>query len=261
MDDPFGPRPLPEGKFDQCLRLIEILKGQAQNAGLDEREYTNLRKSLLNDPRTKPLLPQFVRSCRDADQLWTHLRSVAYDTGSWQKRRTHIDAEFNPLLDHLESHEEVSSDAAVSGVIKSFNVEGINMAWSSAIERRTKDPEGAITSARSLLESVCKFILEECGETGFESDQLPTLYGRTAKQLNIAPSQHTEDVFKGILGGCTNVVNNLGSLRNKIGDAHGQGKRPIKPAPRHAALAVNLAGSMAMFLLETWEYQQEKTPN
>lgn len=29
---------------------------------------------------------------------------------------------------------------------------------------------------------------------------------------------------------------------------HGQGKRPVKPLPRHAELAVNMAGSMASFL-------------
>ena len=27
----------------------------------------------------------------------------------------------------------------------------------------------------------------------------------------------------------------------------------MKPLPRHAALAVNLAGSLASFLIETWE--------
>ena len=47
-------------------------------------------------------------------------------------------------------------------------------------------------------------------------------------------------------------MNNLGTLRNKIGDAHGQGGRPIKPGERHAALAVNLAGAVATFLVETF---------
>lgn len=49
------------------------------------------------------------------------------------------------------------------------------------------------------------------------------------------------------------IVNGLGSLRNKISDAHGQGRAPIRPAVRHAQLAVNLAGSVASFLVETWE--------
>jgi hypothetical protein len=42
-----------------------------------------------------------------------------------------------------------------------------------------------------------------------------------------------------------NVVNSLGTLRNKIGDARGQGRKPIRPSKRHAALAVNLAEAMA----------------
>lgn len=72
-----------------------------------------------------------------------------------------------------------------------------------------------------------------------------------ATKLNIAPSQHTEDAFKRILGGATSVVEGLGSLRNKIGDAHGQGGKPVRPTVRHAQLAVNLAGAMATFLVET----------
>jgi hypothetical protein len=44
-------------------------------------------------------------------------------------------------------------------------------------------------------------------------------------------------------------VNYLGAIRNKIGDAHGQGKLAIKPKARHAELVVNLAGTMASFLV------------
>lgn len=93
----------------------------------------------------------------------------------------------------------------------------------------------------------------------YSSDvDLPKLYRLTADTLNIAPSQHTEHVFKQILGGCTSVVEGLGALRNRVGDAHGQGRRAIKPAPRHAHLAVNLSGAMAIFLVDTWE--AHKTP-
>ncbi|MYG04596.1 MAG: abortive infection family protein, partial [Acidobacteriia bacterium] len=72
--------------------------------------------------------------------------------------------------------------------------------------------------------------------------------------------QHTEPVFKNILGNCQSVVGNLAAIRNKLGDAHGQGRRQVRPRPRHAELAVNLAGSMAMFLISTWsERRQTKT--
>ena len=33
---------------------------------------------------------------------------------------------------------------------------------------------------------------------------------------------------------------------------HGKGRLPVKPKARHAELAVNLAGTMAMFLISTW---------
>lgn len=115
------------------------------------------------------------------------------------------------------------------------------------MERRETDPEGAITLARTLLETVCKHILDERGVTYANDCDLPALYKLVAKSLNLAPSQHSETIFKQILGGCTAVVEGLGALRNRLSDA----QRPVKPAPRHAELAVNLAGAVAMFLIAT----------
>jgi len=89
--------------------------------------------------------------------------------------------------------------------------------------------------------------------------ELHELYKKTATELNLTPEQHTEKIFRQILGGCSAIVNGLGTLRNKLGDAHGQGKKYIKPAPRHAELAVNLTGSMALFLIKTYENKIESS--
>jgi hypothetical protein len=43
------------------------------------------------------------------------------------------------------------------------------------------------------------------------------------------------------------------NMRRRVNASHGQGKRSVKPLPRHAELAVNMAGSMASFLLATFE--------
>jgi hypothetical protein len=43
------------------------------------------------------------------------------------------------------------------------------------------------------------------------------------------------------------------NMRRQTNASHGKGKRPVKPAPRHAELAVNMAGSLASFLLATFE--------
>jgi hypothetical protein len=75
--------------------------------------------------------------------------------------------------------------------------------------------------------------------------------------MNLAPDGHKEQVFKQILGGCQSIVESLGSLRNKLSDAHSPGPKRAKPLPRHAELAVNLSGTMAMFLVATWEARRQ----
>jgi hypothetical protein len=144
------------------------------------------------------------------------------------------------------------ADELISEVLRSFDESGVHAAWQKALDRRITDPDGAITAAKTLLETVCKHIIDNAGGSYGDNDDLPKLYATAAEHLNLAPSQHTEVVFKSILGNCQSVVGNLAGLRNKLGDAHGQGRRPVKPLPRHAELAVNLAGSMAMFLVSTW---------
>ena len=140
-----------------------------------------------------------------------------------------------------------------SPALGKLDTQYISESWEKVRERRIEDPEGAITAAKTLLESVCKHILDELGVEYGDSADLPKLYGLTSKELNLAPSQHTEDAFKKILGGAHSVIDGLANLRNRLGDAHGQGKRPVKPLPRHAELAVNMAGSVASFLLATFE--------
>lgn len=49
------------------------------------------------------------------------------------------------------------------------------------------------------------------------------------------------------------VANGLAALRNAFGDAHGKAPNAPKPAARHADLAINLAGTLATFLMATYE--------
>jgi hypothetical protein len=125
--------------------------------------------------------------------------------------------------------------------------------------RKNTDTEGAITSARTLIETVCKYICDERNVTYDEKIELPALYKLAAKELNLSPEQNTEQIFKQILGGCQTVVEGLGALRNKYGDSHGKSITRSKPDKRHSDLAINLAGTMAMFLMETYEFVKSKS--
>jgi hypothetical protein len=102
-------------------------------------------------------------------------------------------------------------------VLEEFNAAHVNAAWSKALDRRQSDPEGAITMARSLLESVCKHILDELQVDYDDTMDLPKLYKLTAETLNLAPSQHTEQVFKQILGAAPRWLKVLGPY--EIGSA------------------------------------------
>jgi hypothetical protein len=145
------------------------------------------------------------------------------------------------------------ADAAISDILAKFDPEQVHARWTAALDRRSDDPAGAITLARTLLEDVCRWLLHDLDVSAADHDDLPALYRKVSKALKLAPDDHSEQVFKQILGSCQSVVESLGALRNKLGDAHGAGPRRARPAARHAELAVNLAGSMTTFLVATWE--------
>lgn len=170
-----------------------------------------------------------------------------------QARKQQLFDEFQRVIERLENAAMSPADNHVLGAIKRFDALYIDEVWNQALARRSDNPDAAITSARNLLESVCKHILDDSGIQYDDNFDLPKLYRLTAEELSLAPSQHSEQIFKQILGACQAVVEGLGSVRNRLGDAHGKGRRPVRPAPRHAELAVNLAGSMALFLIQTWE--------
>jgi hypothetical protein len=227
-----------------------ILIAAATGGSSENRIYEHLRRAFMADPTIRDLLPQFVRTYRNLVAFWPYIKHRA---GTYAERREIISVAFTPLMDQLEGRNSTPGDKAVSGSLETFDADGVHAVWAKALARRSTDPEGAITVARTLLETVTKRILDEMGETYSDKDDLPKLYASAAKALNLAPNQHTEEPVKAILGGAMNLVNGIGTLRNRLSDSHGRGGRlPVKPSPRHASLAVNTAGAIATFLVETF---------
>jgi hypothetical protein len=230
--------------------MKNTLVGTATGGSIDENQYRRLRGLLVGDDRTKSRTPRFVHTCRTGFEFWEFIK---HKFSTYAERRKFLWDEFNPLIEHLEAQSASPITEEPHEVLTRLNWENVQTAWRKALERKTSDPEGAITAARTLLEATCKHILDEAKVTYDPKVDLPKLYALVGDRLNLSPSQHVEKIFKQVLGGCTAVVEGLGAIRSKLGDAHGQGKRPVKPAPRHAELVVNLAGAMATFLAATWE--------
>jgi Abortive infection C-terminus len=245
-------------RLERVRQLQDMLISRATGGDTIDENYSKLRLEFLRDSAVKDLLPQFVRNCDELSKFWGFIKPKF---NTYQERRVFIWDEFGALIASLEQNIVAAqpADDDISIILVNFDAEHVHIAWQKALERRNEDPEAAITMARTLIESVCKHILDEAGVAHSDKDDLPKLYKETAKQLNMAPEQHQEEVFKQILGGCQTVIQGLGTLRNKLSDAHGKDKKAVKPSARHAALAVNLAGSMAAFLVAAWEERSSKT--
>ena len=115
------------------------------------------------------------------------------------------------------------------------------------------DFEGAITNARNLVESICKYLLDELNEPHDTKSDLPALFKKAASTLSMHPSQHVSTSLRQILSGCFNIVQGLAAVRNELSDAHGKSRTVrYKPEGRHAMFAVGVAKSLADFMYASY---------
>ena len=231
-------------------QLQSIVLACATGGGDDHAEYRRLRTKLMADASMSSRLPRFVHASRDLGQFWAFIKAKF---GSYAERRQFIWDEFRPLIAAIEAGVGSPVEEGTADVLAKLDADHVRQHWTKALDRVANDPEGAITSARALIESVCKLILDAQKIEYDRALDLNKLYKQAARSLKLGPDQHSPQVFKQILTGCSSVVEGLAGLRNNFGDAHGQGARPMRPSARHAVLAVNLAGAMATFLLQTFE--------
>lgn len=124
---------------------------------------------------------------------------------------------------------------------------------SDKIERG--DYEGAVTNARSLLESLCKYILKENDVEYKYSDDLEKNYKAVSKVLKMEPGMYKEvPAFQQILTEFFSIINGISFIRNHYSDSHGLDSQvKYRLDKRHALLVVNAAKSIANYLLEVIE--------
>lgn len=120
--------------------------------------------------------------------------------------------------------------------------------WEKALHRRITDPSGAITAARALLETTLKWIIEQRGDKPTENNK--ELFNKTIDALGLVvkgkPIEKT-------IAGLDSIIWGIGDMRNKHGDAHGAASDAVAPTKSEAGFCVNLAGSVALYLLEEFE--------
>jgi len=68
-----------------------------------------------------------------------------------------------------------------------------------------------------------------------------------AQDINI------DELIRKTLGVLTTLTQCIAELRNLYGTGHGKGVSTVSLEPRHAALAVNAATTLALFLYQSYE--------
>ncbi len=224
---------------------------------MSDQDYRRLRALVLAQPSLASRLPRFIQSCRTPDDFWSFIKG---QVEGYQPRREYLSSLFNPVLEDLEAGrlsplDIVEVEAAVHAstpVDEHFIKQQMQKCRDKLV---AADYDGAITNARTLVESVLREM-----ERRLSADEPPTdgdlvkQYQRVTKLLNLDPKKEGLDApFQQILRGLISIVHGLTSLRNVASDAHA---RNYRPEPHHARFAVNSAKTLVDFVFETYEYQK-----
>ncbi len=120
----------------------------------------------------------------------------------------------------------------------------------------SKDYSGAITNARTLLESVLIYAIETIEKTDINNDgNLDNLWSKTKKALKI---KYTKDeipdfVFQ-TLSGLDTVVKGLAGISNNAGDRHAN---KFSARKHHAKLAVNSSMTISDYIIDLMELRNK----
>ena len=115
------------------------------------------------------------------------------------------------------------------------------------------DPALAVGTAKELVETTCKTILEERGVDFRGAEDLGGLVKSTRGALGLLP-EDIPDSAKGVetirrlLSNLGTIAQALGELRNLYGTGHGRTSKARGLRPRHARLAVGAASTLVTFL-------------
>ena len=122
------------------------------------------------------------------------------------------------------------------------------------------DPALTLGTAKELIETACKTILEEHGRDPAPDWDVGRLVKEAREVLNLLPSDIPDsakgaDTIKRVLANLGAVAQGLAELRNLYGTGHGRSARRRRGIEaRHARLASGAAAALVTFLLEThWE--------
>lgn len=161
-----------------------------------------------------------------------------------KKKISNFDS-YNALIDNYIS--ELSED---------FSSDYMHSLIELMLENQEKNPTEAIGKAKELIESCCKTILKERGQTIGSKWNLSQYVRATQEAIHILPNDIPDEgsdatALKGVLGNLSALASNLGTIRNSFGTGHGKDLDYIGLEERHARLAIGSSVTLVKFLWES----------
>lgn len=138
----------------------------------------------------------------------------------------------------------------------------------------SKDYDGSITNARTLLETIFKKILKEIDNVNYEKNNnkgnIDELYDLIKDKLNLNPSKTDNVIFKTILSSLINIIKSIKEIADNGGsDRHAPDNKinnscsakGYKIDERHAKLLVNSTLTVSEFIVSVYNNKFKNKEN
>jgi hypothetical protein len=143
----------------------------------------------------------------------------------------------------------IGADEALR-LVNELDFEACRREFDRARTSLAEDPASAITAASSTLESIAKTMLMRLDEPIPADQSMAPLIRALLNRLSLLPDGQDDEDVRRLLGGLANVAYAVGSLRTKMGSAHGRGDGHVEPDQPLAELCVNAASTAGVYLLK-----------
>ncbi|MFY9343122.1 MAG: abortive infection family protein [Planctomycetota bacterium] len=237
------------GGQSRCAAVFDLLRGLNSNPKEHKRLVAVLEAAVLPADYADPAM---------LERVLKHLESALAAEG-FALRRIGPDYRLQPRAGSVAAANELAVVAA------RLSLASVEADFARATQRADNEPEGAITAACSLVESVCKPILDEMAKPLPNKKDIKALVQDVASHLRLSPARtdlpaEWEADIKQILTGLVSVAGGIGALRTHAGDAHGRGRKPVAVDSRIARFAIHAASTLSVFLLDTWQQRSPAPP-
>lgn len=118
------------------------------------------------------------------------------------------------------------------------------------IRRILTDSSGAITAATSMLESICKFALDELG-ISYRENQLPDLLGKIRRESTLETIFQEGEKSKRVIKAISSLTENLYFLAHEAGDRHGHDEKTPEATTELAELFINCCVTVGNLIINS----------